>query len=134
MTESSSKTRITIDSYAWIEYLKGSEKGIQAKKFIDNFENELFTLDVCLAEIKFWTLSENLQFDSFVDIIRANSTIIETFSNDWLKAAEIKFEKRKKIKDFGLIDALIVGKSQELKTKILTGDKHFKNEKEVVLI
>ncbi len=134
MTESSNKNRVIVDSYAWIEYLKGTETGLKAKNFIDNLENELFTLDVCLAEIKFWALSANLQFESFVDIIRANSNVIETFSNDWLKAAEAKFEKRKTIKNIGLIDALIIVKSRELKTKILTGDRHFENEKQTILI
>ncbi|MBI2597561.1 MAG: hypothetical protein HYW50_00005 [Candidatus Diapherotrites archaeon] len=67
-------------------------------------------------------------------VIRSNSTILETNSNDWLKAAEIKFDKRKTLPNFGLVDALLIAKSKEIHTMILTGDKHFKNEKNAIII
>ena len=48
--------------------------------------------------------------------------------------SKIKHELRKKIKNFGLIDSILVAKQQELNCKIITGDSHFKNLKNVVFI
>ncbi|MBI4044086.1 MAG: hypothetical protein HY392_00065 [Candidatus Diapherotrites archaeon] len=62
-------------------------------------------------------------------IIITNSQILETSAQEWLKAAETKFQKRKTVKDFGLVDALILTKSTEMQVKIITTDNHFKNEK-----
>ena len=50
------------------------------------------------------------------------------------KAAEIRHEIRKKVKDFGLIDAILVAKRNELKCKIVSGDKHFKGMKDIIYI
>jgi len=122
-----------VDSYAWIEYFNATKKGEKVKKIIEDEKNELYTLDVCLAEIKFWALSQGIDFERLYQIIRANSTILECWSNDWLSAAEIKFEKRKKHRDFGLVDAIIIVKNQQLEAKIVTGDKHFKEEKTLFL-
>jgi len=126
--------RFIIDSYAWIEYFKASEKGTKAKKIIDKEQNELFTLDVCLAEIKFWAMTENQDFKELKKILLSNSVIAESFSNDWLDAAETKFEKRKKHKNFGLVDAMLMVKQKQLNAKIVTGDTHFKENKNTEFI
>ena len=126
--------QLIIDSYAWIEYFKASAKGTNAKGFIEKEANELFTLDVCLAEIKFWALGENLDFEEIKKIILSNSAIVESFSSDWLEAAETKFEKRKKHKNFGLVDALLLVKQKQLNATILTGDIHFKENQKIELI
>ena len=41
---------------------------------------------------------------------------------------------KKKIRDFGLIDAIILTTARKLKAKVVTGDPHFKKFKEVVFI
>lgn len=125
---------IIVDSYAWIEYFKASGAGKRARKIIESNENELFTLDVCLAEIKFWALNEKTDFYKAQAVIKSNSSIVETFPEDWLEAAEIKFEKRKKYPNFGMIDALLLVKKNQVNARILTGDKHFSEEKSALLI
>jgi len=134
MTENFKNLRFIIDSSAWIEYFNGTEKGKNALKIIEKKENEIMTLDVCAAEIKFWALNQKKDFRQMQVIIRANSSVIETNSEDWLKAAEIKFEKRKEKKNFGFVDALIIVKSFDLKAGIVTTDQHFKNEKHSILL
>ena len=126
--------KFIVDSYAWIEYFKASAKGAKARKIIEKKENELFTLDICLAEIKFWALREKINFSNLKKIIYSNSGIVENTSGDWLEAAEIKFEKRKRHKSFGLVDALLFAKQKKLNAVILTGDRHFKESRNVELI
>ena len=79
-------------------------------------------------------MQEKIDFLKIKAIIKSNSGIVETFSNEWLEAAQIKFEKRKKYKNFGLVDALILEKQKQLKAIIVTGDKHFKDSKDIELI
>jgi len=41
---------------------------------------------------------------------------------------------RKTAKDFGLADAYVLATARRLKSKILTGDPHFKSLKEAIMI
>lgn len=43
-------------------------------------------------------------------------------------------EIRQVEKDFGLADACVLATARKLKSKVLTGDPHFKNVKEAVMI
>ena len=43
-------------------------------------------------------------------------------------------EMRKTEKDFGLADAYVLATARKLKAKILTGDPHFKNVKDAILM
>lgn len=123
-----------IDSYAWVEYFLGSERGEVLKKLFSDEKNQFFTIECCLAEIKGWSLRNSRDFDELFKIIRANSRIIPVTEHDWIDAAEIKFKQREKHKDFGLIDAVLLTKQSEFNCKIVSGDKHFKELKNVVFL
>jgi hypothetical protein len=41
-----------VDTYAWIEYFIGSEKGEKAAVIIDDPNEHLITVECCLAEIR----------------------------------------------------------------------------------
>ena len=41
---------------------------------------------------------------------------------------------RKTLKDFGLADAYVLAAARRLNAKVLTGDLHFKNIKDAVMI
>ena len=123
-----------VDTFAWVEYFDATPRGEQAKKIIESEKNELFTSDVCLAEIKFWLLNDNKDVPPVLSVVLQNSTILHSNMDDWLSAAQIKFEKRKNTPNIGLVDCLTIHHSQKQNAKILTGDKHFKNEKNAALI
>ena len=126
--------KYVIDSYAWVEYLLGSKKGETLKKLFMQEGNEFLTVECCLAEMKGWCLKNNQDFNGVFTVIRANSMIIALRENDSIKAADERFEQRKRQKDFGLIDALILVKQKEFDAKIISGDKHFKELSDVVFI
>ncbi len=125
------KLRYIIDTYAWVEYFLASEKGRTAKKILENPRNTLITLENCIAELHEWCLKHDIDFEKLFRIVRGSSTIEAININDWIRAAKIKFDQRKKTKGFGLMDALILAKQSELKCKIITGDKHFKKLRNV---
>ncbi len=123
-----------VDSWAWVEYLIGSGYGEQAKEIIENKENEIFTCILSIAEIMSMAKRENRDSDSAYNFIISLSKIYNINNELSKNAGLLHAETRKTIKDFGLVDAFILAISRELKAKILTGDKHFKNFKEAVLI
>ena len=128
------KLHYILDTYAWIEYFIGSKKGAIVKTLIDAKKNTFSTLENCIAELKLWCLAENENFQKLFSIVKINSSIEPITLNNWIEAANIRHEKRKQMKDFGLMDALILAKQDEIKGKIVTGDKHFKNMKNVEFI
>ena len=122
------------DSYAWVEYFIGSNKGEILKKLFLNEKNNFLTIECCLAEIKGWALKNNKSFDDLFTIIRANSNILTLTEHNWIDSGEERFEQRKVQRDFGLIDAVILVKQKELNCMLITGDKHFKNMPNVIFL
>ncbi|KXB01182.1 hypothetical protein AKJ43_03590 [candidate division MSBL1 archaeon SCGC-AAA261D19] len=57
-----------------------------------------------------------------------NSVIVDLNVEEMADAGKLKVEKRKELKDFGLIDAIILKSSKKLDAKLLTGDPHLTKE------
>lgn len=123
-----------IDTYAWIEYFIGSSKGEVLRKLLLHDGNKFLTVECCLGEIKGWALRNNDDFDRHFRIIRANSDMLPIMEHDWILAGQERFDQRKTQKDFGLIDAAILVKQKELDCKLISGDKHFKNLKNIIFL
>lgn len=123
-----------IDSYAWIEYFKESEKGIKFGRIIDSMENEIFSSIITIAEVCGIFKRENrdaeLAFQSIINLSNIFNINPELAKEAGILHAEIK----KKIKDFGLADAFVLLTARKLGAKIVTGDPHFKGFKEAILI
>jgi predicted nucleic acid-binding protein len=115
-----------IDSYAWIEYFIGSDKGTVVRNLFFESNNKFYTVICCLAEVQEWALRNNKDFDDLFKVIRASSSILDITEDNWISAAKEKFEQRKMQKDFGLIDSLILIKQKELSCGVISGDSHFK--------
>ena len=125
--------RYLIDSWAWIEYLDGTKNGLKVKEILTQ-ENEVFTLILSLAEIISRAKRKEKDIEGVENAILVNSKIINVNVEIAKNAGLLHAEMRKTIKDFGLIDAFVLLTARELKAKVLTGDKHFKNFKEAILI
>ena len=123
-----------VDSWAWIEYFIGSKSGLKLKKLIDNKNHRFITMECSLSEVKSYCLSTNNDFTLINKIVKKDSIILPVTADTWLKAAESKHEIKKKIKDFGLIDSILVAKQNELDCMLISGDEHFKNMKKVVYL
>jgi hypothetical protein len=64
-----------VDTYAWIEYFIGLEKGEKAAVMIDDPNEHLIMVECCLAEIKGWTLRERQNFNEIYAIVKSNLEI-----------------------------------------------------------
>ena len=112
----------------------GSKSGLVLKKLFTNINNKFITIECSLAELKFFCVRESINFEHMLQVIKKDSIILPVLQEHWLKAAQIKYEIRKKVKDFGLIDAILAAKQNEIKCMIVSGDRHFKSMKNVVYI
>ena len=114
------------DTYAWIEYFQGTEKGDRIRILLKN--NECFTSLISIAEISNWIENKNMNRGKIMKVVKESSKMIELDEEILEIAGIIKKEKRKTIKDMGLIDSIIIATSRKYGLKILTGDPHFQGE------
>lgn len=126
--------RYIIDSYAWIEYLEGSELGKKVYEVLTNKNNEIFSLNLTIIEIISRVKRKKGDVEIAYNAITANSKVVEINQQIAKKAGLFHTEIKKKINNFGLIDALLLTLARELNAKILTGDIHFKDFKEAIFI
>ena len=126
--------RFVIDAHAWIEYFIGSNTGNEVKKILESDKNKIFSSVITIAEIASITKRENRDSEQkYLDMI--NLSKIYGINEEFAKEAGILHaEIRKKIKDFGMADAIVLLTARKLSAKILTGDPHFKGFKEAILI
>lgn len=123
-----------VDTHAWIEYIRGSKKAATFKTLLDDPKNKFITLECCLSELFGFCLKDNHNFQEAYELIKTNSVILPVMVKNWMEAARIRFELRKNIAHFGLIDAILVSKQKELKCMIISGDPHFKTLKNIVYL
>ena len=126
--------RYVIDAYAWIEYLIGSRAGEKVKVVLEGENSEVFTCAVTLAEVISKTAREGREVEVAYDILLSNSQVVSADEEVSKEAGVLHSEMRRAVRDFGLADAYALTVPRRTKSKILTGDVHFKGVKEAILI
>jgi len=126
-------SKYVIDAYAWIEYLDGSEAGNKVCVLLEKYD-EMYTCAMTIAEVVSKVAREGKDVKVAYDVLLSNSQIVNVDEELSLQAGLLHFEMRQTVKDFGLADAYVLATARKLKSKVLTGDAHFKNVKEAVLI
>jgi len=115
----------TFDSYAWIEYFAGTDKGRSVRSYVEG-NDPLFTPSVCLTEIKAKYLREGKDPSERIGFILDRGPIIALDEEIALKAAEFKIHFK-----LHTIDALIYSAAKSKETILVTGDRHFKGLKDI---
>ena len=131
-TKTSGDAVYLIDTYAWVEYFTGSKRGEKVKNIIEDQNNVILTPECCLAEIKGWAIRESMDFEELYSIMRKVSDVRCILTRDWLDAAAIRSELRKK--GFGMMDALIIAQQKRVGCKVVSGDPQFEDLKDVIFI
>ena len=119
-----------MDSYAWIEFFRGSEKGEEVGSYFTN--KEIFTS--IFSEITEWCLKNDLNPEEYVSLIERYSQILELSKEVSELAGKINFEHKKKIKSWGMLDSFIYASALFYNLTVITGDKHFIGLKNVQMI
>jgi len=126
--------KYVIDAYAWVEYLIGSRGGERVKSILEDEDNEVFTCAVTVAEVVSKTAREGRDFEVAYDILLSNSQVVDVDEEVSKEAGVLHCEMRKTKGDFGLADAYVLAVARRIKSRVLTGDLHFKGVKEAILI
>jgi len=126
--------KYVIDAYAWIEYLIGSKDGEKVKSILEDENNEIYTCAVTVAEVISKTAREGGNLETAYDIITSNSQVINIDEEISKETGVLHSEMRKTKRDFGLADAYVLAIARRIKSKVLTGDLHFKGVREAILI
>jgi len=114
-----------VDTYAWISYFEGKK---EFKEAIE--ENELYTPSIVLAEISRILERKKIAKETssrILEFIKERSIILSLDETNAVKAGEVA-EKE----GLYLIDGIIYSYVDQ-DTRLLTGDKHFKDKPSVDL-
>jgi predicted nucleic acid-binding protein len=122
-----------LDSFAWMEYFMGTLKGGKVKGFVDD-DSQLYTSPIVIAEIYSKSLRTDGKAEERKDFIIKRCAVVLLDENIAVEAAKIHAENKVKTPDFGLADAIILASARSRKIKVLTGDPHFKNFDDAVML
>lgn len=119
--------KYVIDSYAWIEYFMGTERGRKAKIVLDSREHEKLTPSICVAEV--YAKALKLEGEQGAENRRAFMKIRSAFhpldENIAVQAAKLDVIQKKTVKGWGLADSIVLATARSTGSFVLTGDKHF---------
>jgi predicted nucleic acid-binding protein len=118
----------TFDSWAWVEYFRGSPAGERVKEFLESRE-VLFTPAVCLAELKAKYLREGHDPTDRLRLIKSRSSIVAVDAAVAEEAADLKVRHR-----LHMLDALVLASARARKSELVTGDRHFEGIQNVMML
>lgn len=132
--------RIVVDSYAWIEFFAGSERGARVKDLLANYE--AYVPDVVLAEIARKYLREGVGEEEVRGRVEWITDVARTVPIDEeiaLLSAKCYFElleraRGMKVSAPGLVDGVVLAAGRKLGAKVVTGDRHFRGLEDVIWI
>lgn len=113
-----------IDSYAWVEYFRGTEEGKIAKEYIKS--GNCITSSMSIAELSEKYKRENKNFEEDFNFILAKTKLMEVTIEIALLAGKINCENKAKIKNWGMADSIILATAKLLNARVVTGDEHFR--------
>lgn len=121
---------VLIDSWAWIEYFKGSPAGLKAKEFIDT-DSEILVSAINISEIYHFLLNNRSaqEAEECIAFVLKTSFVVQLDVSLALQAARFKKEKK-----MGLADAIVLATARSHRCPIVTGDSDFKNESDVMYL
>ena len=106
--------------------------GERAKSYIDG--GETITPTIVIAEITDKYTREKMNPEERLKFMRTKSTILTLDDEIAEVAGTISPERRAKVKGWGLVDSIVLATAREKGAKVVTGDEHFKDLHEAIMI
>ena len=122
-----------VDSFAWMEYFIGSERGGKVKKIVGDATTECLVSAINIAEI----YSKSIKVDGIdraedrKSFVLSRCAVIDVDDELAVEAAKIDVDMKKKVKGWGLADSIVLATARAAGAKIVTWDKHFQGLVEV---
>jgi predicted nucleic acid-binding protein len=125
--------RLVVDSWAWVEYLRGSETGRRVDARLVSTE-DLWTSVVSLTEVVSKYRRERIAEQAAIEAIGSLSRLGVPNRDDAIEAGRIHAEVKSKSPNFGLADSFVLQLARKVGAKVLTGDSDFKGLREAEYI
>lgn len=113
-----------LDTSAWVEYFKGTEKGSIVRTILA--ENTVYTSAITLAEITKWLSENNLDSGLPIRQIKINSVIIPLEEPILIESGRRYVLLRGVRPKIGLIDTIIYVSADLHALTLVTGDLDFR--------
>ena len=116
-----------LDTSAWIEFFHDTDKRPIVQNILKNEEN--FTSAISFAEIVNWCLKNKKEdkITAYLEGVKNGSTILDLNEAIIISAGKLNYERKKIVKNWGMVDSLILSTSLFYNLKILTKDNHFRD-------
>ncbi len=116
---------VVIDSFAWFEYFIGSAAGARTRPFIESGSG--ITPTIVIAELSEKYRREKLDFSEDLNFIVGKTRVVSLDANIAEEAGALSYERKRKIKRWGLADSIVLATARQHDAKTLTGDEHFRD-------
>ena len=131
--EAGNLAAIVLDSFAWIEYFAGSRPaGETVAKYIESGKS--MTPTIVLAELSAKYGSQEKDFTPKLRFISLKSRIVALDELTAVEAGSINVVRKRKIARWGMADSIILATARIHKVKVLTGDEHFRDLGNAIMI
>ncbi|MHB8163280.1 MAG: PIN domain-containing protein [Methanoregula sp.] len=128
-------TGILIDTYAWIEIFRNSPWGRQALECIEqNSPLAISVLTLYELQYRFSDLYGEEKTGSFIATILSHAEVIPVDRQIAIVAGTIKAGQKKIGNGMGAVDCMILATARIHNLKVLTGDLHFKDLEETIIL
>jgi PIN domain nuclease of toxin-antitoxin system len=121
-------TSVIVDSWAWVEYLKGTEAGEKVRRYLES--GEAYTHSVTISEVISKLVRKGLDIEMAIRTLTSLPRVVETTRASAVQVGELHAKVRKKSPNFSLADAFVLDAAQRLGIKVLTGDPDFEGFEE----
>ena len=123
-----------LDTSAWIELFQETDRTAIVKNVLETEEN--FTSTITFAEMVNWCFRNKKEdkITAYLKGIRHGSTILDLNEAIIISAGKLNYERKKIVKNWGIVDSLILSTSLFYNLKILTKDNHFKDLENVEIL
>lgn len=123
-----------LDTSAWIELFQETDKTSLVKTTLEREEN--FTSAVTFAEIVNWCLKNGKEdkINAYIEGIKNGSNILDLNEAIIISAGKINYDGKKIVKNWGMVDSLILSTALFYNLKILTKYNHFKDLENVEML
>lgn len=131
---SSGESRVLFDTYAWIEYFRGSQEGSTVKEYVES-DMVIFTPTIVIAELsdKYRRVGKIEEWkENRRHIVELRSQMVSLSPNSADNAGKIKNDMRRRYSDFPLADGMILAIAREMECRVLTGDEHIRGLEEAI--
>lgn len=121
-----------LDTHAWVNVLNKAPDGLKIREIAEGHAIE--TAMASISELTSWALRNGVEPKKVIEEVTQASTVIPLSQETSELAGHIHFNQKRKVRDFGMVDAMIYATALVHGAELITGDPHFKDLPQVLFI